>query len=68
MKRGNIQAYLSGADFQFTIRRDAIKDVLPLTIENSQDSSYMKFPSIRPFLNFKKKLDRDNSKNSLGCI
>ena len=36
LKRGNIQAYLSGADFQFTIRRDAIKDV-PLTIENSQD-------------------------------
>ena len=53
LKRGNIQAYLSGADFQFTIRRDAIKDVLPLTIENSQD--YYD-PIYSPIL--EKKLDR----------
>tara|TARA_Y100000816_G_scaffold91108_1_gene62903 strand:+ start:426 stop:1433 length:1008 start_codon:yes stop_codon:yes gene_type:complete len=53
LKRGNIQAYLSGADFQFTIRRDAIKDVLPLIIENSQD--YYD-PIYSPIL--EKKLDR----------
>ena len=53
LKRGNIQAYLSGADFQFTIRRDAINDVLPLTIENSQD--YYD-PIYSPIL--EKKLDR----------
>ena len=53
LARGNIQAYLSGADFQFTIRKDAIKDVLPLTIENSQD--YFD-PIYSPIL--EKKLDK----------
>ena len=53
MKRGNVQAYLSGADFQFTIRKDAIKDVLPLIIENSQD--YFD-PIYSPIL--EKKLDK----------
>lgn len=53
LKRGNVQAYLSGADFQFTIRKDAIKDVLPLIIENSQD--YFD-PIYSPIL--EKKLDK----------
>lgn len=33
LSRGNVSAYLSAADFQFTITRTALQDVLPLRVE-----------------------------------
>ncbi|MBT4735516.1 MAG: glycosyltransferase [Candidatus Marinimicrobia bacterium] len=37
LTRNGISAFLSGADFQFTIKKDALKEVLPLLIENEED-------------------------------
>ena len=35
--RGKHEAFLSTADFQFTLRKNALKNVLPLDIENESD-------------------------------
>ena len=36
LSRGGVEAYLTGSDFQFTTRRDALQPVLPLNVKNPE--------------------------------